>query len=573
VRGEHEGIHPQLRPQHPIQRQNHPVETNPCRHWAAFTHSASLIIRWGWCLFYAKRKEKMKTSVERLSVADLKSVLPGLSKIVSRKSSLPVLGCVKVIHAPDHTIRLHADNLEEAVTVRLQNPSQGMPGELLVPLEELAIIAKRCSAEDTIELSVDGKETSITYPAAGTLIKKPLKHVGLEEFPPGTEVNTEPVQLDNAFKEALQQAFDCASEDSSRHVLHGACLDVSKKEAHYVVGTDGRHLFTANSFLFDIPESVIVPRGKFLTWPGFTEDGPWTLRFQRETKPATAPKTYVSPTWVRLDSDHWTYVSKPIEGPFPNWKQAVPPTEALKSHIYLGEAGIKIILDALPLLPGLDDRDQPVTLEIKGEYLKLKAKGKDDWTEIPIPATVSGLPVTISMNRTYLAKALKFGCTQIDIEDKTSPMMFSTKGKMLVVCPLAPDAKTVPAVPAAPAAPATPPTSPPENASAAATPPPAEPAAPAAESPASTQPVVENNGAATATRGALNSQPTASEETPAIDLMLAQIGTVRDGVKKALDDVTNLERLLRRAVKEQRANEKEINRARSTLRSLKSVEL
>jgi DNA polymerase III sliding clamp (beta) subunit (PCNA family) len=509
----------------------------------------------------------MKTSVERLSVADLKSVLPVLSKIVSRRSSLPVLGCVKVIHAPDHTIRLHADNLEEAVTVRLQNPSPGMPGELLVPLEELAIIAKRCSAEETIDLCVDGKETSITYPAAGTLIKKPLKHVALDEFPPGTEVNTEPVQLDNAFKEALQQAFDCASEDSSRHVLHGACLDVSKKEAHYVVGTDGRHLFSANSFLFDIPESVIVPRGKFLTWPGFTEDGPWTLRFQRETKPEKAPKTYVSPTWVRLDSDHWTYVSKPIEGPFPNWKHAIPPAEALKSHITLGEPGIKIILDALPLLPGLDDRDQPVSLEIKGEYLKLKAKGKDDWTEIPIPATVSGLPVTISMNRTYLAKALKFGFTQIDIEDKTSPMVFSAKGKMLVVCPLGPGDQKVQAPPP------TPPTAPPENASAAATPPPAEPAAPAEPTSERTQPVAENNGAATATHGALNSQPTASEETPAIDLMLAQIGTVRDGVKKSLDDVANMERLLRRAVKEQRANEKEINRARSTLRSLKSVEL
>jgi hypothetical protein len=85
--------------------------------------------------------------------------------------------------------------------------------------------------------------------------------------------------------------------------------------------------------------------------------------------------------------------------------------------------------------------------------------------------------------------------------------------------------------------------------------------------------VTETNGTATTTRGNLTTNPPESEETPAIDLMLAQIGTVRDGVKKALDDVANLERLLRRAVKEQKVNEKEISRARSTLRSLKSVEL
>ena len=257
----------------------------------------------------------MKTSVERLSVADLKTVLPGLSKIVSKKSALPVLSCVKVIHAPDHTIRLQANNLEQIVTVRLQNPSPGMPGELLVPLEELATIAKRCSAEETIELSVDGKETSITYPAAGTRIKKPLKHVALDEFPPTTEVNTEPVQLDDAFKLALQQAFECASENSGRYVLEGACLDVSKKEAHYVVGTDGRHLYSANSFLFDVPDCINLPRGKFLTWDGFVDDGPWTLRYQPGTKAEPKAKIAEMPAWVRLDSDHWTYVSKPIPGP------------------------------------------------------------------------------------------------------------------------------------------------------------------------------------------------------------------------------------------------------------------
>jgi hypothetical protein len=165
----------------------------------------------------------------------------------------------------------------------------------------------------------------------------------------------------------------------------------------------------------------------------------------------------------------------------------------------LGEPGIKIILEALPLLPGFEDRDQPVTLQIKGESLFLKAKGSaEDWTEISIPAQVAGLPVSISMNRTYLAKALKFGFAQIDIENRSSPMVFSAKGKTMIVSPLGPpDAKKVPV------APAPPPTSPPENASAAATPPPAEPTT-TAESPERTSPMPENTMAAPQ-RGNLNS--------------------------------------------------------------------
>ena len=86
-------------------------------------------------------------------------------------------------------------------------------------------------------------------------------------------------------------------------------------------------------------------------------------------------------------------------------------------------------------------------------------------------------------------------------------------------------------------------------------------------------PVTEINEAATPTRGNLTTLTPQSEEAPAIDQMLAQIGTVREGVKKVLEDIGSTERLLRRAVKEQRLNEKEINRARSTLRSLQSVEL
>jgi DNA polymerase III sliding clamp (beta) subunit (PCNA family) len=201
-----------------------------------------------------KRKESMKTNIE-IPVADLKTVLPGLAKIVSKRTSLPVLGCVKVTLGQDHYLRIQAHNLDQIATARLNKPFNGTPGELLVPLEELSGMAKRCAANDTIELSVDGKETFLTYPAAGTRIKKPLNHIGLEEFPSETVVNTEPGKLDDAFKEALRQALDCAGEDSSRYVLQGACLDVGKKEAHYVVGTDGRHLFSANSFLFDIPES------------------------------------------------------------------------------------------------------------------------------------------------------------------------------------------------------------------------------------------------------------------------------------------------------------------------------
>jgi DNA polymerase III sliding clamp (beta) subunit (PCNA family) len=503
----------------------------------------------------------LKTNIE-IPVADLKAVLPGLAKVVSRKTSLPVLGCVKVTLNTDRTLHLQANNLDQIVTARLDKTYQGTPGAVLVPFEELSSIAKLCSANDTIELSATGKESFITYPAAGTLIKKPVEHLGVEEFPPDTEINSEPVKLDEAFKAALREAFDCAGSDETRYVITGACLDVRGKEAHYVVGTNGHHLVAANSFLFDIPESAIIPPGKFLTWAGFTDDGPWTLRFRPSIKGKT--QADFKPAWVRLDSDHWTFVAKAIEGEYPNWKQVVPAADSIKSRITLGEPGIKIILEALPLLPGIDVMHQPVSLEIKEDALFLKAKGKD-WTVIPIPAKVSGLPVAVSMNRNYLAKALKAGCTEIGIEDKASPVKFTTKGKTFVVSLIGPP----PA--AAVKAPETRPISPPENASAA-PPSPAE-TTNQTETERTQGPMPANTNTMTAPqRGNLTSHKTEAE-TSAVDEALTRIDTLRTDLRKALDDLNETDRLLRKAVKEQKASDKEINRARSALKSLQAVEL
>jgi hypothetical protein len=84
--------------------------------------------------------------------------------------------------------------------------------------------------------------------------------------------------------------------------------------------------------------------------------------------------------------------------------------------------------------------------------------------------------------------------------------------------------------------------------------------------------VVENNGAAT-TRGNLNGHNGAETGASALDELFEQFGTVKTGLRQVCDGLQETERLLRRAQKEHKATEKEIGRARSTLRSLKSVEL
>ena len=89
----------------------------------------------------------MNVEIE-IPVAELKSVLPGLSKITSRSATLPVLQCIKVSLDPgEKIISLQAHNLDEIATVRIPNKANGLSGELLVPLEPISKIVKACSTE------------------------------------------------------------------------------------------------------------------------------------------------------------------------------------------------------------------------------------------------------------------------------------------------------------------------------------------------------------------------------------------------------------------------------------------
>ena len=73
-------------------------------------------------------------------------------------------------------------------------------------------------------------------------------------------------------------------------------------------------------------------------------------------------------------------------------------------------------------------------------------------------------------------------------------------------------------------------------------------------------------------RGNLASHKTGTE-TSAIDEVMKQIETMKTTLRDVLDDLKEVGRLLDQAVKEQKASDKEINRARNALRSLQKVEL
>jgi DNA polymerase III sliding clamp (beta) subunit (PCNA family) len=518
-----------------------------------------------------KPNRHMNIEIE-IPVSELKSVLPGLAKIVPRSSSLPVLRCIKVsLDADNSVVSLQAHNLDEAATVRLPGKANGLSGDVLIPFEILTKIIKGCVAGQSVRFICNGQETRIRYTVVGSSVDRLVSHISVSEWPPVKEINTEATALDDTFKQALREALECASIDSSRYVLNGAFLDTQNKDAHYIVGTDGRHLYSANSFHFNLAESVIVPARKFLAWSGFGEDGPWRVSVLPAVKRAPDAKGNAQdePAWFRIDSEHWSYAAKAIDGQYPNWKQVIPEATIGWTRIVLQPAAAATMLGALPRLPGGEDIDKPITLAA-GNGLVLKARGKDqsEWTKVNVPeATVTGKAVQITLNRTYLLKALRFGFQCLDIKTSLDPLLFTNRGKTLVVMPLRCQAEEPAEAAAEPVV--TAPNSAPD----------APPSAPEALTPTE-----ERKAMSTATttitppvRGNIrihNPAEDGREETrSAFKTALEHIEGIKVNLRDVMGDLSEAVTMLKAAEREQRASAKEIDAIRSKLREIQTVKI
>jgi DNA polymerase III sliding clamp (beta) subunit (PCNA family) len=493
-----------------------------------------------------------------LPVAELKQVLPGFSKLVSKSRTLPVLQSVRVQRDAQGTVTIEGTDLDAHLVYRLKDAQAGKSVEVLVPFDSLTKTAKGSS--ETLTLIPDGKDKiRLRYQIGNSPVEQRISCPEAKEWPTAPKITVSPVVLDPHFGATLKEALQCASDESSRPVLKGACLDVTDPKGHYVVGTNGRILFAANSFSFDLKQSVIIPNSKFLLWNGFdTEDG-CEVVVQNDPKDKELG-------WVQLQTPRWTYTARKIAGEYPNWKQAVPTPSAQGTTVTLSAEAVTQVLEVAPQLPGGDDTNRPVRLFVESGELYLGGQAKNDtaWTRVQIDGVaVTGPAIEAGINRELLMQALRYGLNQINLETPDDVVLFS-EGRRKCVVKLLSSPPTPTPTPTEP--------SPPPTEAAAATP-------PSVATPEET-PTEQRNNMSQAPltpprRGNLQPKaetnpgnaPTASALTSAV----IQIETVKTALRDVMLDLNATLELLRAAEKEKKASAKEVESVRATLRSLQKV--
>jgi DNA polymerase III sliding clamp (beta) subunit (PCNA family) len=521
-----------------------------------------------------------------IPVCDLKAALPGLSKIVGKSRTLPVLQSVRVARDAEGKVSLMATDLDAFATYTVKEPQPGPTMEILLAFDQLTKTAKGLKSEGTITLIPDGKEkVKLWYSIGGNQVRQTVNALPANEFPPVPKVNQPPLPLEPGFGLALRQAIECCSEDSTRRILNGACLDVRESKLHYIVGTNGRRLFSATSFCFDLKKSVVIPDSKFLEWPELLDEEPASLSVEpgeeaqeaKDGKPAQEGK----PGWVKLESGRWTFITKEIDGKFPDWKQVIPITDGRWTRVNLSDEAIKQLLLVTPNLPGDDGLNHPVRLRITAQYLNMEGRNRDDedWTSIPIDAVVKGKPVTVALNRHYLLHALRFGLNEIEVEDPLSPVVFSKGGKKMIIMPVNLEgpkvAATTPAAASSGATTATTPTTPP-----------AEQTAPQEEPGATTEERTDmpRTARATTPEPMTTFQPVEAQTNnngngngngngSAIKSLVDHVEQIKENLKNVIRDLTSLIDAVKAAEKEKRTSDKEIDAIRTKLRQIQSVSI
>jgi hypothetical protein len=273
----------------------------------------------------------------------------------------------------------------------------------------------------------------------------------------------------------------------------------------------------------------VIPALSILAWKGFGDD--WAIAVEKNSRLS-----------FRIRSGIWEITSRALEGNYPNWRAVLPASN--RTLLTLPES--HSFKEALGRFP--KDRQNSIRLVIEKDAVSLV----DGSSSTSLTGVITGGPdAATCLNRDYLAKAFDYGFTTIGINDPESAILFSNERALMVVMPMRNEKF----------------------------------------SPETTQKTTNNTMTATTTNGAAAPHINGSREVPvngsnrnigpvstttskpAIEVAIDNLDSFKSNLREALGSISEITALLRQAIRDQRANEREIQAVRQTLRSLQGVRI
>jgi len=349
----------------------------------------------------------MKLSVSK---EELQEKLSNIQNIVEKRNTMPVLSHF-LLDAGKKKAYIVATDLETAIKEPLEVKVE-KEGKLCIPARKMFEIVKEVDGDITME-SEDGQWLKVN---AG-LSKFKLSCLAADEFPawPGME-NIEEMQLDTkTLIEMIEKSLYAAGESDTRYTLNGLLFHAKKGSSEMtVVGTDGHRLSSITSKIntpLKEEKKVIVPRKAAAEVRRFLD---------RDTESLTV---VIGKSHVMFKIDDVQFLTRLIEGTYPNYEQVIPSGNEKKVSIDKGE-----FIKALRRVSVMSrEKSNAIKVDVEDGAMSLSASNPDlGEAKDEIKIGYKGDALSLGFNARYLIDALNAMSGEkivFELQDPLSPTL------------------------------------------------------------------------------------------------------------------------------------------------------
>jgi len=317
----------------------------------------------------------------QLNRVKLLSLVKAVSQACASRSALPITSHV-LLQADKNGLDVTATNLESYLTGRCKAKTK-QEGGICVPPKPLINFLDKVGSE-TVELK--SHEGALVVHA--NQVKFTLQGMAAADFPPMIKVEADNDATVYHLSEALKMVSHAITDDDSRPVLAGICLDLDQKK---LIAVDGFRLAVVKVNMRSATKlsgRCIIPRDTVRLLLKLGVESAHVAIRKGETM------EYMSVTGFNEPS--LTLVSTLTQGIFPDYTQIIPKCTH-RVTVNVGE-----VLNALVILP----KEATIVRLVKdGKYFTVSARDSDDnQTEVKLSAKGA---IKIALNPKHLCEVLK----------------------------------------------------------------------------------------------------------------------------------------------------------------------
>lgn len=250
----------------------------------------------------------MKFTVSKTEIVKALSSTLG---VVEKRQALPILSNV-LLKVEDNNISITATDLESEVQTTCTPASVESTGSTTAPAKKLNELCRLLPDGSEISIFLNGDKLSVESGSG----KYSISTLPSEDFPVFDVVseNTEFTILGSVLRNLISKTSFAMGNQDWRHYLNGMYLNIEDKNIT-VVTTDAHRLaISTNSTTKSVSGEIsgIIPR------KSINEIGKLLSDSSEEVTLSLGSNT------IMLKTDSTSFVSKLIEGKFPNYEQVLP---------------------------------------------------------------------------------------------------------------------------------------------------------------------------------------------------------------------------------------------------------